>query len=349
MNKSSPFLKCTIAYKYILFILFLFQNIYVYSQKEIPYYTIVQKINAVVIDGLLDDSIWGNVPIITEFKQYDPVYNTSPTKNTAVKLYYTHEAIYIGAIMVDSHPDSIQKQIANRDDDYLNADFFGIQFDTYNNQQDAYTFSVSASGVQSEYRIQDFSYNAVWQSEVKITKNGWSVEIKIPWSALRFPTNADQIWGMQIFRSIRRNREKDLWALEDKSAENNLVYWGKLNGFHQITSPVRLSFVPYFGVFVEHFPHNIKNKSNYSYSINGGLDLKYGINNAYTLDMMLLPDFSQVQSDNLVKNITAFETVYDEKRPFFQEAVDLFSKGDLFYTRRIGSTPLLQIRIALEI
>jgi hypothetical protein len=143
---------------------------------------------------------------------------------------------------------------------------------------------------------------------------------------------------MQVVRSFRRNREFDQWSLEKQGADNTLVYWGLLNGITNIKPPVRLSLTPYFAVAAEHYPND--NGDDLSYSFGGGMDLKYGINESFTIDMTLLPDFSQVQSDNKVKNLTAFETVYEEQRPFFNEAIDLFEKGDLFYSRRIGKTPV---------
>ena len=292
-----------------------------------------------VIDGILDDLAWTNASIISDFVQYDPIYNVPPTYKTEVRIVYDDYAIYVGAFMFDPNPDSIYKEMGNRDDE-LNADYFGIEFDTYNNQLDAYTFSVSASGTQSDSREWDDTYNAVWRSATKITNNGWYAEFQIPYSAIRFANVKDQIWGMEIFRSFRRIRETDFWALQVRGAENDLVYWGKLSGISDIKSPVRLSATPYISLYGEHFPYNTKGESNYSTSYSGGLDLKYGINESFTLDMTLLPDFSQVQSDNKVKNLSAFETVYSEQRPFFNEAVDLFAKGDLFYSRRIGRTPM---------
>ncbi len=291
-----------------------------------------------VIDGLLDDNVWLTCDTIDDFTQFVPVYNVKPRQRTVVRIGYDDNAIYIAAMMYDSAPDSILQQLGSRDDD-LNADKICVQFDTYNMQTDAYTFMVYASGVQLDYRINDGTYNAVWQSAVNISNKGWSCEMKINYSALRFPKEKEQKWGMQIFRGIRRHREADQWSLEVKGQANFLVNWGQLEGIKEVNPSLRLSLSPFISLYGDHYPYNVEGKSNFSSSFSGGLDLKYGINESYTLDVTLLPDFSQVQSDYLVKNISAFETVYEEYRPFFKEAIDLFKEGDLFYTRRIGRTP----------
>jgi len=292
------------------------------------------------IDGLLNDSVWQKAEIAGGFRQYQPYWDSAAYQKTEVRILYDDNAVYVGAMMWDTAPDSVLRQLGNRDNNNLNADAFTIEFDTYNNQNDAYTFQVWASGVQYDYRHNDATYNAVWQSATKITKNGWSLEMKIPYSALRFPTSNVQTWGLEMSRYIRRIRETDAWALPKTGATNVIAYWGKLIGITNIRAPLRLSFTPYISVYGEHYPYDVAGKSNYSESFSAGLDLKYGFNESFTLDMTLLPDFSQVQSDNQVKNLTAFETVYDEQRPFFKEAVDLFELGGLFYSRRIGHQPL---------
>jgi len=293
---------------------------------------------APVINGVADEPLWLSAGAISDFSQFKPIHNGIPSFRTEVKIVYDDAAIYILAQMHDPHPDSILRQLGLRDEDNLNADMFSIEFDTYNNQLDAYSFQVTASGVQIDWRESDETYDAVWESEVRINKDGWVAELKIPYSALRFASANPQVWGMQISRSIRRFRETDQWALEILEAENDLPYWGLLEGIENIEPPIRLSATPYIVLQAEHFPDTTAG-SDYSSSFGGGMDLKYGINESFTLDISLLPDFSQVQSDNKIKNLSAFETVFEEQRPFFKEAVDLFMKGDIFYSRRIGKTP----------
>lgn len=290
------------------------------------------------IDGKLDDPCWNQAVPITDFTQYDPVHKAKPRQKTVVRVLYDDFAVYIGAMMYDTAPDSILHQLGNRDDD-LNTDDFTIGFDTYNSDADAYVFGVTAAGVQFDSRFNDATYNAVWSSAAQISDSGWAAEIKIPYSCLRFPKLEEQVWGMQIARGIRRFREKDLWVICEKGISNELVYWGTLEGIKSVKAPLRLSFTPYLALYGQRFPKQDGPGSELSGSYAGGLDLKYGINESYTLDMTLLPDFSQVQSDNVVKNITAFETQYGEYRPFFNEGIDLFLKGNHFYSRRIGKEP----------
>lgn len=289
------------------------------------------------VNGILDDAAWNDAPAISGFSQYAPVYGGQASFSTEVKILYDDYALYIGAKMFDPYPDSILMQLGNRDDDDLNADMFGVEFDTYNNQLDGYSFRVTSSGVQLDFRERDETYNGVWLSAVRLNPDGWTAEMMIPYSAMRFPKIENQRWGFQLIRSIRRHREIDQFSLEKPGAENDQVYWGELLGISDVKPPVRLSVIPYLSAGIEHYPQT-GNKP-VSTTFGGGTDLKYGVNESYTLDVTLLPDFSQVQSDNKIKNLSAFETVYTEQRPFFREAVDLFSKGDIFYSRRIGKTP----------
>jgi len=333
--------------KYLLLIIFILSVIFsAISQNPDKKTFATRTDHPPRIDGQLNDEVWAKATVISDFKQYSPFHNTTATQKMEVRILYDNKAVYVGAFMFDTAPDSILKQLGNRDDDDLNADFFGIEFDTYNKQEDAYSFSVTASGVQCDSRENDLTYNAVWESSVKINEKGWCAEFRIPYSAIRFPKKDTLTWGLEIYRTIRRKREIDQWAMESNTSKNNLIYWGKLYGISHIEAPIRLSLTPYLTLYGEHFPYNISGNSNFSKGIMGGMDLKYGLNESFTLDLTLLPDFSQVQSDNIVKNISAFETVYDENRPFFTEAVDLFQKGGLLYSRRIGKTPALHDDVA---
>jgi len=310
-----------------------------YSQKETLVAYAVRADNPPKIDGYLNDSVWLKAKSIDSFTQYEPYIDVPPTFDTYVKFLYDDEALYLCAFMYDYSPDSILLQLGNRDDALLNADDITIHFDPFNNNQDAYYFKVTASNVQSDWRRRDRSFNAVWQSQTAILENGWSVEIKIPFSAIRMPKVENHSCPLQITRNIRRNREFSKWAPEAKGVDNEMIYWGTLEGIKDIEPPVRLELTPYFSVYAQHRQKtDISSESTY-FNISGGLDLKYGISESFTLDMTLLPDFSQVKSDDIVKNLSAFEFIYSEQRPFFLEAVDLFQLGGLFYSRRIGRIP----------
>jgi hypothetical protein len=291
------------------------------------------------IDALLDDPAWQNVPAATDFIQFNP-YNGDPaTFNAEVKFVYDDDALYVGAMMYDPNPDSILTELSQRDAINM-VDYFGVYIDCYNDFLTAYGFIVTAAGVQVDGKStqgggEDTSWDGVWKSEVKITGTGWIAELKIPYSALRFPNVEQQLWGVQIFRNIMRYRENTTWNLINREIDGINNQAGELYGISAIKPPLRLSFVPYLAGYTEKSPES----KSWGYSYNYGLDLKYGINESYTLDMTLIPDFGQVQSDDKIYNLTPFEVYYEEKRPFFMEGTELFSKGDVFYSRRLGSQP----------
>jgi hypothetical protein len=330
------------VYNMFLLSALLFSSIYTYSQtgKLRPLVKATRVTLAPDIDGVVDEVVWLQSEVATSFVQRDPVFDSPPRFNTEVRIIYDDKAIYVAAIMHDPYPDSIKKELAVRDSDGKNADYFYIGFDTWNNKQDAYAFGVSASGIQIEKRIVDETYDAVWESAVQINDKGWVAELRIPYSALRFPALSEQEWGLQIMRTVRRYRESDQWSLEPKDTENVLNYWGTLSGLQNINPPLRLSVLPYLSGGIQYDSQEANSKDVLRSNYNGGMDLKWGLNESFTLDMILLPDFSQVQSDAIENNLSPFEIVYDENRPFFNEGTDLFQKGDLFYSRRIGHIPL---------
>ncbi len=314
---------------------------YTQNNTSTRYARMMRTAEAPRIDGFFSLDEWEGASVLTGFRQLEPVSNADPSFETNVYILYDDQGIYLAARLFDPSPDSIACQLGQRDNGNLNADYFSIAFDTYDNQQDAFFFMVSASGVQADQRFQDPTYDAVWKSAVRINEEGWLAEIYIPYSALRFPKLATQTWGFQATRTIRRYREDNVWALEEKGALNPLIYWGKLTDFNDLQPPLRLTLTPYISTTLQHKNNELPDDEEWSMAYNGGLDLKYGINESFTVDMILLPDFSQVQSDKIQKNLTAYELIYDEKRTFFNEGTDLFQKGDLFYSRRIGRTPLL--------
>ena len=296
------------------------------------------------IDGELDEEIWKTAPIAKDFIQDEPDYKKAATQRTEVKVLYDDVAVYIGAYMYDTNPDSILHELGNRDDDNLNADYFLLGFDTYDKKIDAFIFGVTASGVQEDIRAQDDTYSAVWFSEVKLKADGWCVEIKIPYSALRFPASKIQNWGAEFERRLRRRRERSRWTFIPKDQDKFIRFFGRLDSVSNIRSPLRLSLTPYVSAYAESSPEynsdGTYTQSN-SLSYSAGADLKYGIDERFTLDMILFPDFGQVQSDKKVKNLSYREVQYDENRPFFKEGTELFTKDGLFYSRRIGKTPSL--------
>lgn len=290
------------------------------------------------IDGVLDDIAWSKASVITGFTEIRPKENLPASRNTEVRILYDNAAIYVSAMLYDSSPDSILRELTQRDRGG-NTDEFFVVFDTYNDKQTGFVFGVTAAGVQIDEFIGSNNFSAIWESAVKINDKGWAVEMKIPYSAIRFPKVDVQNWGVILQRKVRRTRGEDLWPYIPLGNNNPLPFAAKLEGISGINPPLRLSFTPYAGLGLSHFPSNIVGQSNYATSYNVGLDLKYGINESFTLDATLAPDFGQIQSDNQFLNLSAFETTFSENRPFFQEGNEYFNVGHLFFPRRIGGTP----------
>lgn len=292
---------------------------------------------APVIDGILNEAIWKKMPVATDFYQIRP-YNGEPSNfRSEVRLTYDNMAVYVAATLYDPAPDSIMTGLSRRDE--INAsDYFGIYIDPYNDGLNAYGFFVTASGVQVDMKsttYEDNSWDAVWESAVTINDEGWVAEFAIPYSALRFPKQEMQKWGVNMFRNIQRRREHTSWNFINSKIDGVNNQAGILEGVSGIEPPVRLSVTPYFSAFLDHD----SGENNWVDGFKGGANFKYGINESFTLDMMLIPDFGQVQSDDERLNLTAYETYYGERRPFFMEGTELFNKAGIFYSRRIGGAP----------
>jgi hypothetical protein len=293
------------------------------------------------IDGIFDDASWINAAIAKDFFQFEPYNGKTPSLPTEVKIVYDDHAIYFAAKMYDNNPDSILKELSIRDSfDGANADLFAVSINTFNDGVNAVNFMVSASGVQSDAKVtgddDDENWDAVWESAVEITDEGWNVEMKIPYSALRFPKKDNQTWGIHLFRNIRRYREWSTWNFVDVNIQGFTNQMGEINGIKNIEPPLRLSVTPYVSAYIQ----NDADNNSWGNDFNAGMDLKWGINQSFTLDMILIPDFGQVQSDDEVLNLSPYEIRYDEKRAFFTEGTELFDKGNIFYSRRIGSQPM---------
>ena len=294
------------------------------------------------IDGMLDEADWQRVLPAKDFIQNEPAPGKPASKPTEVRILYDNTAIYIGAMLYDVR-DSISKELTVRDAIRgANTDFFSVLFDTYRDGNNGASFTVSAAGVQGDTKFfsgdEDGSWNAVWRSSVRLTDNGWVVEMAIPYSALRFPKVEEQAWRINFTRQIRRYRETDYWNNVDPKVDGLVNQAGEITGIKNIKSPVRLQAQPFISTYLEHnFDKTAAPQNVWGRSFNAGMDVKYGINDAFTLDLTLIPDFGQVRSDNKILNLSPFEIRFDEFRQFFTEGVELFSKGNFFYSRRIGS------------
>ncbi|CAM3535441.1 hypothetical protein FSS13T_03910 [Flavobacterium saliperosum S13] len=290
------------------------------------------------IDGKLDEPFWNTAQTATDFIMFQPD-NGKPeleTEKTIVRVAYDNEGIYIGAELHQSREDLL-KEITQRDN-FGTSDHFGIFLNGYNDGQQDFRLIVSAAGTQmdciaTQENGEDYSWDGIWYSAVKLTDFGWVVEMKIPYAAIRFSQKDKQIWGVNFFREVRYKKQKYAWNKIDANIGNIMQQAGILTGIENIKPPTRLFLIPYASGYVN------QNKDGAETTIKGGMDIKYGINDSFTLDAILVPDFGQTAFDNRILNLGPFEQQLNENRGFFTEGTDLFNKGGLFYSRRIGSRP----------
>ncbi len=323
-----------------LILLLFFISLSTFSQTEKKEITIFRIDQAPKIDGNLNESFWLQAKEAKDFVMFRPGTGTPEPENqkTVVKLAYDDEAIYVGAYLYDDNVSSIPMQFTTRDN-FGQTDFFLLSINPANDGVNDTEFIVMSTGTQADAKVsdsngEDFGWSAVWESATKMNQDGWAVEMKIPYSALRFSNNNVQTWGLNIHRRIQSKKEQYSWSFIDKTKGRHTEYNGLIQGISNIASPVRLSFYPYAQGTYTHFDGTNK------WQGTAGMDIKYGINDSFTLDATLVPDFSQTSFDDIVVNLGPFEQQYDEKRAFFTEGTELFAKGDLFYSRRIGGTPI---------
>jgi hypothetical protein len=300
--------------------------------------------DAIKLDGNLDEPAWQSAAIATDFIQNRPNPGPHEVHPTEVRVLYDDANIYVGAIMHDVSPDSILREMGTRDG-FGNTDFFGVFFDTYRDKLNGYGFFVTPAGVQMDARYspaggEDFSWNAVWDSRTALRGTDWVAELRIPYSAIRFSQQPTQLWGLNFMRQRKRDNQAFFWNEVKPPVDGFVNQWGELTGLRDVKPPLRLSLTPYVSAYLDHYPGNTDGVRNTTSRINGGADLKWGINESFTLDATLVPDFGQAQSDNRVLNLTPFEVQYNENRQFFTEGTELFNKGNLFYSRRVGATPI---------
>lgn len=317
------------------------------TPKTLPAKRTNQKVK---IDGLITDSAWKDANMATGLIEFRPKVGAPEENSTRSETYlmYDDEGIYFGGYLYERTKDSISTELRGRDG-FGNNDFIGIIFDTYKDHQNGFEYFITPLNEQMDAKVspgnndnggEDFSWNAVWESGAVIHADGWSFEIFIPYAAIRFGNKNIQDWGLNITRRRQKTGQQYMWNPVDPNVNGFLTQEGYWTGITNIKAPLRLQFSPYFSTYANHFPANIAGVSNWTSQVNGGLDVKYGITPAFTLDATLIPDFGQVQSDNRILNLTPFDVQFNENRAFFTEGTELFSKGDLFYSRRIGVEPV---------
>lgn len=308
------------------------------------------------VDGRLDDPAWALAPVARDFVQMEPHEGAPATEATEARILFGPDALYVAFRAYDSHPDSIVGQLTRRDQDTY-SDRVHLLVDSYFDRRTAFHFAVNPRGVKTDlYRFDDVqedpSWDAVWDAAARVDSAGWTAEMRIPYSQLRFAHGEDQTWGVNFGREIARRKEVSTWAPLRKSEARMVSSAGEVRGIGGLRPPARLEVRPFTLARLARTPPQPDNplwKRNDGFA-SGGLDLKYGVTGDLTLDLTVNPDFGQVEADPAQVNLTAFETFYPEKRPFFLEGAGIFNfplgtgDGDLgteslFYSRRIGRPP----------
>jgi hypothetical protein len=300
--------------------------------------------NSIKVDGILSEPFWREAIPATNFVESKPFFGKQERNEnkTIVYLLYDQHSIIIGGTCYEASKDSISKELVGRDKIGIN-DYIALAFDTYNDKINGVGFFLTPYGEQYDCKYsntsgEDGTWNAVWESEANVHAEGWSFEMRIPYSALRFNSKVSQNWGLQITRQRAKAGQQLVWNPVNPEINGFLNQAGTLTGIEVNKVPIRLSLSPYLTSYINH--HAATETKKVTSSVSGGMDIKYGINQSFTLDMTLVPDFGQVKSDNKVLNLSPFEVRYEENRGFFTEGTELFNKGELFYSRRVGQRPL---------
>jgi len=348
----------------ILLSLFLFFH-YSYSFAQTTDSVIIKRIyqtafanSAPAIDGLINDECWNLVEWSSNFIQTHPAENKPPSQETAFKILYDNDNLYVFVRAFDSEPDKISKIMSRRDN--FSGDMVFIDIDSYFDKQTDFLFAASASGAKSDAAVsqngqnEDDSWNPIWYLETSIDDKGWCAEMKIPLSQLRFGKKDAMIWGLEVTRNIYRIQERSQWQFIPKGSPGRVHLFGELHGINNIKPKHQVEIMPYAVARTERFekiegdPFNTGKLS----KLSAGIDGKVAITNDFTLDFTVNPDFGQVEADPSEVNLTAFESYFSERRPFFVEGKNIFEfmpnqsivihnmySDNLFYSRRIGRYP----------
>jgi len=308
------------------------------------------------IDGKLDDPVWQTAAPFRDFTQLEPNEGHAPTEETEFRVLYTDASLYVAVRAWDSEPGEVQAQLTRRDLESP-SDWLGVAIDSYHDRRTAFVFLVNPVGVKRDIYFfddgsEDDSWDAVWDVGVHRDESGWTAEFKIPFSQLRFPNSESHTFGFNIYRRINRLAEELFWRVPPKDEPGFVSRFGDLEGIEGIRPPQRIEILPYTVLTGAREPaqegNPFRDGSHATASFGG--DLKFGLTSNITVDATFNPDFGQVEADPAVVNLTAFETFFPERRPFFNEGIDIFrfsiglGDGDmenesLFYTRRIGRAP----------
>ncbi len=342
----------------------IFLSFHLYAQKEqASEQKVVRAIrtnNSIAIDGVLDEDVWKQKGW-SDFVMSDPTDGAQPTEKTEVWVAYDDTNLYVAARLHDSNPELITSRLGRRDD-FVESDWFIFSVDPYYDRRTGYQFAVNPAGSIVDWTLyndewNDDTWDGVWGSKALIDEHGWAVEIRIPYNQLRFPKKDEYIWGVNFRRVIKRKNEQVGFVWIPKEDSGYVSRFARLEGIRNILPGRHVEILPYT-VGQAHYSPSIDGnpfRTGKEYLGNAGFDLKWGIKSNLTLDATINPDFGQVEVDPAVINLSAFETFFTERRPFFIEGANIFnafgtggatsqasiswSMPSFFYSRRIGRTP----------
>lgn len=324
----------------LLTILMVLGTAFALAQQEARSYLARRTGQKPRIDGKPFEKVWDSVIAGKDFVILRPD-NGKPEPgnlNTEIKMLYDDDALYVAAYLYDADPDKISMQFSKRDETIIQSDLFSFWINTYNNQIEQTRFYVTAAGAMADSKAingdEDFSYNVIFDAKTSINESGWFVEMVIPYQALRFARNDVQQWSFNALRRVNRLNLITTFNFVNIERGNQAQYDALLLGIENISPPLRLSLFPYASVQYQQLDKQSTTK------VNAGMDFKVGLSDAFTLDATLIPDFGQVGFDEVELNLSPFEQVFEERRPFFTEGTELFSKGNIFFSRRIGQVPV---------
>jgi Domain of unknown function (DUF5916)/Carbohydrate family 9 binding domain-like len=327
---------------------------------RVPPVRAVRLTGPIILDGVLSEPVWKSDNAVTVFRQSDPVENGTPSESTEVRVAYDDDAIYFGARMYDSHPDSIMARLVRRDNS-TTSDRFSIFLDPFHDRRGGYYFMINAAGTLYDGILyndgwDDNSWDGVWNGRAKIDQEGWVAEIRIPYSQLRFTKQEQQVWGIDLRRQIARRSEFDWLTFTPRKGSGFVSRFPDLIGINGITPRRSVEVLPYATTkaqYVSHLPQDPFHDGS-SFEPSGGGDLRMSVGSNLTLNGTVNPDFGQVEVDPAVVNLSDVESFFQEKRPFFVEGSSIFDFGQqgannywgfnwpqptFFYTRRIGRSP----------
>jgi len=338
------------------------------SSSVLPTATAAALNGTISIDGKLDESAWSRATPITDFHQQQPKEGAAPSERTEVRVLYDERALYIGARMYDAlGAKGIRAPVSRRDQlldsngnngafNSLTTDKLMVILDPYHNRIDQALFEVNPAGVRGDQFNGDPSWDPIWEAATNVDSLGWTAEMRIPYSQLRFSHDTAQTWGLQIWRYTDRLHEQDMWSFRKMSEAGGPAYYGSLTGLRIEPQPRQLEILPYVESreqFKYAPPGDPYHNSTYG-RVSAGADMKYLLTSSLALDATINPDFGQVEVDPATINLSAYETYYQEKRPFFVAGSSAFDFGgmncyfcsntsslDVFYSRRIGRPPQL--------